>query len=94
VKEYKRKPKMVMMEKRMEMKEKKRTPMKLKKKIKPKTRKFKDGKEVTYSDAKRRAYYDTFNEYASESAGVNTRKALRDIARNPKDYKPYKSKKK
>ena len=66
----KRKPKMMMMEKRMEMKEKKRTPIKLKKKIKPKTRKFKDGKEVTHSDAKRRAYYDTFNEYASELAGA------------------------
>ena len=64
------------------------------KKLKPKTRKFKDGKEVTHSDAKRRAYYDTFNEYASERAGVDTRKALRDIARNPKNYKPYKSKKK
>jgi len=73
-------------------------------------KKFKDGKEVKEPKMmlkkkrgkgmagsmaeKRRAYYDTIIEHASERTGVNTKKALKDIFFNPKDYKPYKSKKK
>ena len=50
MKEYKKKPKMVMLTKKeaTNPKKKKIVPMKLKKKLKPKTRMFKDGKEVTY----------------------------------------------
>ena len=69
-------------------------------------RKFKDGKEIkkpkmtlkrkrdSKSVLARQAIQERMREFMMERAGANTKKALRDIARNPKKYKPYKSKKK
>tara|TARA_Y100001938_G_scaffold124478_1_gene174529 strand:- start:325 stop:570 length:246 start_codon:yes stop_codon:yes gene_type:complete len=69
-------------------------------------RKFKDGKEVKEPkmmlkrkrDGKRmsarQAMKERMREFMMERAGAKTTKTLRDIARNPKNYKPYKSKKK
>ena len=69
-------------------------------------KKFKDGKEIKEpkmmlkrkmngkSISDRQAMQEKMREFMMERTGVKTKKALRAIARNPKDYNPYKSKKK
>ena len=63
-------------------------------------KKFKDGKEIKEPKMMLKRKRDSKSvsakrhEFMMEHAGPKTKKALRDIARNPKNYKPYKSKKK
>jgi hypothetical protein len=63
-------------------------------------RRFKDGKEIKEPKMMLKRKRDgksvstARREFMMEHAGAKTKEVLRDIAKNPKNYKPYKSKKK